>query len=82
MSNEKTPTLSSAWERTVGNTRLQVLNTKQVTGLPKSAYKQKWTVLQTTGSRRQVVFGASKKYDAIDWLKKRELELKLAALES
>lgn len=74
----KTTRVSSAYTRVVGNHTLDVVNTKQQTGLPKKAYNKKWVVLMTKGNRRTIVAQTDKKYPSIDALLLKEKELKAA----
>ena len=70
--------VSSAYTRVVGQKRLDVVNTKQTEDLPKKAYNKKWCVLMTNGNRRTIIAQTDKKYDSIDALLAKEIELKNA----
>ena len=81
---EKAPTtrLSSAFVRVVGNTRIEVVNTKQRPDETTArARSKKWAVMTFTGesAKKAFLYGSDKKYDAIEYLKLHELKLKAAA---
>ena len=73
---KKTVRVSSAYTRVVGNNTLDVVNTKQQTGLPKKAYNKKWVVLMRNGRKTTIVAQTDKKYDSIDALLEKEKQLK------
>ena len=73
---KKSVRVSSAYTRVVGNATLDVVNTKQNTGLPKKAYNKKWVVLMKKGNRTTIVAQTDKKYDSIDALLLKEKQLK------
>lgn len=71
---EKVVIVSSAFTRTVGKTKLDVINARQ-NPAPKSV-KSKWFVRELTGKKQTVVAAGDKKYDMISVLRAREIELK------
>lgn len=77
---EKQPKQSSSFVRTVGKTRVEVVNTKQRSDdINAKAKQSKWAVMEYVGKTKKFVAGFDKKYDAIDALRAREIALKAAA---
>lgn len=76
---------SSAYERTVGNVHIAVINTRQrPDDVPKTYRDKKWVVVATAptksgGSRMTKIAMCDKKYDAIAVLLDHEIALKAAA---
>lgn len=70
--------VSSAFTRFVGKIRIDVVNTKQNTDVPKKALAQKWAVLVSDGTKRKPKVHSvhGKKSDAITSLRQHEIELK------
>ena len=77
---KKQPKQSSAFVRTVGKTRIEVVNTKQrAADINAKAKQSKWAVMEYVGKTKKFFAGFDKKYDAIDHLRAREIALKAAA---
>jgi len=70
--------ISSAFTRFVGQIRIDVVNTKQNTDVPKKAQAQKWAVLVSDGTKRKPKVHSvhGKKSSAITALRQHEIELK------
>ena len=77
---KKQPKQSSAFVRTVGKTRIEVVNTKQRDAdVTAKARASKWAVMEYVGNSKKLLKGFDKKYDAIDHLRAHEIALKAAA---
>ena len=72
---------SSEYLRVVGETRINVFNSKQEENLPKKAQSKKWAVVLTTGKKKAVHSVHDKKADAIKSLLAKEIQLKAAVKE-
>ena len=72
---------SSEYLRVVGETRINVFNSKQEENLPKKAQTKKWAVVLTTGKRQAVHSVHDKKQEAIQSLLAKEIQLKAAQKE-
>jgi hypothetical protein len=76
----KTAKQSSGFIRVVGATTIAVVNTKQrPEDVTVKAKQSKWAVMEYVGKTKKLVGSFDKKYDAIDTLRAREVDLKAAA---